>query len=99
MASNAGAGSKHMPADREYLDSLSARQLMDFRDYLFSATYIARSASKFLDHEWVDIALLREYLGQLQKSASSDASTTRSSTIPDPAPPYSADFVRDTSSQ
>ncbi|KAJ7225039.1 hypothetical protein C8J57DRAFT_1253021 [Mycena rebaudengoi] len=67
-------GSKHTPTDREYLDSPSARQLMDLRDYvrgfrgmhpptysdapsqLFFATYIARNASKFLDHEWVDIA-------------------------------------------
>ncbi|KAJ7288843.1 hypothetical protein C8J57DRAFT_1214931 [Mycena rebaudengoi] len=67
-------GSKHTPTDREYLDSPSARQLMDLHDYvrgfrgmhpptysdapsqLFFATYIARNASKFLDHEWVDIA-------------------------------------------
>ncbi|KAJ7879348.1 hypothetical protein B0H13DRAFT_2543696 [Mycena leptocephala] len=49
MATDAGTGSKHTPADREYLDSLSVRQLMDFRDYLFSPTFIARNASKFLD--------------------------------------------------
>ncbi|KAJ6563092.1 hypothetical protein DFH09DRAFT_1364226 [Mycena vulgaris] len=84
MATDAGARSKHTPADREYLDSLTARQLMDFRDYVFSATYIARNAGKFLDHEWVDIALLREYLRQPQISALLDASTTRSSTISDP---------------
>jgi hypothetical protein len=34
MTDNTGAGSKHTKADREYLDSLSARQLMDFRDYV-----------------------------------------------------------------
>ncbi|KAJ7282406.1 hypothetical protein C8J57DRAFT_1499403 [Mycena rebaudengoi] len=56
MATIAGAGSKHTLTDREYLDSPSARQLMDLRDYLFFATYTARNASKFLDHEWVDIA-------------------------------------------
>ncbi|KAJ6554046.1 hypothetical protein DFH09DRAFT_1318699 [Mycena vulgaris] len=84
MATDAGARSKHTPADQEYLDSLSARQLMDFRDYVFSATYVARNAGKYLDHEWVDIALLREYLGQPQDSALPDASTTRSPTISDP---------------
>ncbi|KAJ7291881.1 hypothetical protein C8J57DRAFT_1588616 [Mycena rebaudengoi] len=84
MTDNTGAGSKHTKADQEYLDSLSARQLMDFRDYLFSGTYIARNASKFLDYEWVDIALLREYLGQPQNSAPPDAPTTRSSMISDP---------------
>ncbi|KAJ7618202.1 hypothetical protein DFH06DRAFT_1145014 [Mycena polygramma] len=45
-------------------DSLSARQLMDFRNYLFTPTYIAHNAAKFLDHEWVDIGELRKYLQQ-----------------------------------
>ncbi|KAF7372521.1 hypothetical protein MVEN_00114000 [Mycena venus] len=45
MATDVGAGSKHTPADREYLDSLSARLLMEFRNY-------------FLDHEWVDMGVL-----------------------------------------
>ncbi|KAJ7835870.1 hypothetical protein B0H13DRAFT_1913361 [Mycena leptocephala] len=81
MATDAGTGSKHTPADREYLDSLSARQLMDFRDYLFSPTFIARNASKFLDHGWVDVAPLREYLGQPQTSESPDASFTISDPV------------------
>ncbi|KAJ7622550.1 hypothetical protein B0H17DRAFT_1151676, partial [Mycena rosella] len=60
MATETGAGSKHTPADREYLDSLSARLLMEFRNYVFSPTYIALNAAKFLDHEWVDRELLPE---------------------------------------
>ncbi|KAJ6544621.1 hypothetical protein DFH09DRAFT_1088485 [Mycena vulgaris] len=34
MATEVGAGSKHTPADRKYLDSLSARLLMEFRNYV-----------------------------------------------------------------
>ncbi|KAJ6579105.1 hypothetical protein DFH09DRAFT_1447302 [Mycena vulgaris] len=62
MATDVGAGSKHTPAGREYLDSLSARLLMDFRNYAFSPIYIAFNAAKFLDHEWVDMGVLREFL-------------------------------------
>ncbi|KAF8169337.1 hypothetical protein K438DRAFT_238166 [Mycena galopus ATCC 62051] len=40
-------------ADQQYLDSLTARQLMDFRDYFFSPTYISLNAGKFLDDKWV----------------------------------------------
>ncbi|KAJ7653606.1 hypothetical protein DFH06DRAFT_1417176 [Mycena polygramma] len=62
MPADAEPRSKHAPADQKYLDSLSARQLMDFRNYLFNPTYIAQNAAKFLDHEWVDIGELRKYL-------------------------------------
>ncbi|KAJ6489404.1 hypothetical protein DFH09DRAFT_1105431 [Mycena vulgaris] len=64
MATEVGAGSKHTPADREYLDNLSARLLMEFRNYVFSPTYIALNAAKFLDHKWVDMRVLREFLQQ-----------------------------------
>ncbi|KAF8198687.1 hypothetical protein K438DRAFT_1966650 [Mycena galopus ATCC 62051] len=40
-------------ADQQYLDSLTARQLMDFRDYFFTPTYISLNAGKFLDDKWV----------------------------------------------
>ncbi|KAJ7266196.1 hypothetical protein C8J57DRAFT_1229592 [Mycena rebaudengoi] len=42
------------------------------------------NASKFLNHEWVNISLLHEYIGQPQNSALPDASTTRLSTISGP---------------
>ncbi|KAJ6491483.1 hypothetical protein DFH09DRAFT_1453377 [Mycena vulgaris] len=58
MATDVGAGSKHTPAGQEYLDSLSARLLMEFRNYLFSPTYIALNTAKFLDHEWVHMGVL-----------------------------------------
>ncbi|KAJ7466644.1 hypothetical protein B0H11DRAFT_1869800 [Mycena galericulata] len=84
MPPNAEPRSKHTPADQEYLDSLSTRQLMDFRNYLFSPTYIALNATRFLDYEWVDIGELRRYLQHTTTNSGFDASTTRLSTIPAP---------------
>lgn len=100
MPPDAEPRSKHAPADQEYLDSLSTRQLMDFRNYvrrrrgvkelflrtkqLFSPTYIALNAARFLDHEWVDIGELRKYLQHTTTNSGFDASTTRLSTIPAP---------------
>ncbi|KAJ7333266.1 hypothetical protein DFH08DRAFT_939967 [Mycena albidolilacea] len=67
------------PADQEYLDSLSGRQLMDFRNCLFSPTYIKYNAGQFLDHDWVNIDLFREYLQRTGQTPVPDASSTPSS--------------------
>ncbi|KAJ6449464.1 hypothetical protein C8R45DRAFT_1114670 [Mycena sanguinolenta] len=53
--------SKHSPADQEYLDGLSARRLMDFRNDVFNPKYIEMNATKFLDHQWININLLKDY--------------------------------------
>ncbi|KAJ6608403.1 hypothetical protein B0H10DRAFT_1955479 [Mycena sp. CBHHK59/15] len=76
MATEVDAGSKHTPADREYLDSLSTRLLMEFWNYVFSPTYIALNAAKFLDHEWVDMGALRDFLQQPARNFTPDESTT-----------------------
>ncbi|KAJ7922381.1 hypothetical protein B0H13DRAFT_2655645 [Mycena leptocephala] len=68
MGPDAESRSKHTPADQEYLDSLPARQLMDFRNFLFTPTYISLNAAKFLDHEWVDIGELWKYLQHTAKN-------------------------------
>ncbi|KAJ7434269.1 hypothetical protein B0H11DRAFT_2118810 [Mycena galericulata] len=85
MTSRADPASKHMPADQAFLDGLSARQLMmDFRNYLYSPMYIKLNAGKFLDHEWVDIPTLKEYLHQIHQNPDLDASSTRPATPSDP---------------
>ncbi|KAJ7730603.1 hypothetical protein DFH07DRAFT_969111 [Mycena maculata] len=84
MDHDAESRSKHTPADQEYLDSLSTRQLMDFRNYLFSPTYIALNAAKVLDHGWVDICELRTYLQHTAQSSPFDVSTTRLSALTAP---------------
>ncbi|KAJ7434188.1 hypothetical protein B0H11DRAFT_1938859 [Mycena galericulata] len=83
-SSLADPASKHTPADQAFLDGLSARQLMDFRNYLYSPMYIKLNAGKFLDHEWVDIPTLKEYLHQIHQNPGLDASSTRPATPSDP---------------
>ncbi|KAJ7785060.1 hypothetical protein DFH07DRAFT_1054504 [Mycena maculata] len=76
----AGRASKHTPADQGFLDGLTTRQLMDFRDYIFSPLYISSNAGKFLDHEWIDIPILKESeLQYLARTLGPDRSTTRPS--------------------
>ncbi|KAJ6543278.1 hypothetical protein DFH09DRAFT_1322276 [Mycena vulgaris] len=80
---------QNTPADREYLGTLPARQLMEFRnlarrDGLFTLAYIADNAATFLDHEWVDIVTLKQYLRRTGQNPGSDASTTRLSSFSDP---------------
>ncbi|KAJ7476393.1 hypothetical protein B0H11DRAFT_1810084 [Mycena galericulata] len=57
---------------------------MDFRNYLYSPMYIKLNAGKFLDHEWVDIPTLKEYLRQIHQNPGLDASSTRPATPSDP---------------
>ncbi|KAJ7760651.1 hypothetical protein DFH07DRAFT_771734 [Mycena maculata] len=45
------ASSRHTPANQAFLDGLSS-QLMDFWNYVYSPTYIAQNAEKFLNTEW-----------------------------------------------
>ncbi|KAJ7455399.1 hypothetical protein FB451DRAFT_1184196 [Mycena latifolia] len=79
----AGAeGSKHSPADQEFLDGVSNRQLMGFRNFMYTPVYIAANATQFLDHDWVDIPALKKYL-RLDENASQDASSTRSIPVSD----------------
>ncbi|KAJ6587871.1 hypothetical protein B0H19DRAFT_1057174 [Mycena capillaripes] len=54
---------------------------MEFRnyslEYVFSPIYIALNAAKFLDHEWVDMGVPREFLQQPAQNFTPDESTTR----------------------
>ncbi|KAJ7193761.1 hypothetical protein GGX14DRAFT_577033 [Mycena pura] len=46
MPLDAGSPTKHISADQDFLDSLPAHQLIDFRNYLFTPTYIAHNAER-----------------------------------------------------
>ncbi|KAF8173410.1 hypothetical protein K438DRAFT_1980955 [Mycena galopus ATCC 62051] len=70
------------PANQEYVDSLTARRLMDFRNYLFFPTYITHNAGQFLNDEWVGIGLFREYLQRTAQGPVSDAVPKHSSPAP-----------------
>ncbi|KAJ6527273.1 hypothetical protein DFH09DRAFT_1094940 [Mycena vulgaris] len=63
--------SKHTPADQAYIDGLSARQLMDFRNYVFTPTFVTLNATKFLDHGWIDMTELRQFIDASRTPAAS----------------------------
>ncbi|KAJ6609732.1 hypothetical protein B0H10DRAFT_2193725 [Mycena sp. CBHHK59/15] len=58
------AASKHTPADRDFLDGLSGRQLTEFRNYMYTPAYITSNAGRFLDQEWIDVPTLNQFLGR-----------------------------------
>ncbi|KAJ7467361.1 hypothetical protein B0H11DRAFT_2197322 [Mycena galericulata] len=73
--------SKHSAADQAFLDGLPGWKLIEFRNYMFTPSYITSNAGRFLDHEWIDIPALREFLGNSAPEAGSDASSTRSTRL------------------
>ncbi|KAJ6597423.1 hypothetical protein B0H10DRAFT_2196942 [Mycena sp. CBHHK59/15] len=72
------AASKHTPADRDFLDGLSGRQLTEFRNYMYTPAYITSNAGRFLDQEWIDVPTLKQFLGRNVSDAGHVASSTRS---------------------
>ncbi|KAJ7235364.1 hypothetical protein C8J57DRAFT_1572122 [Mycena rebaudengoi] len=78
MANGVEGASNHTPADQEYIGSLSPLTLMEFRNHIFNPICITNNATKFLDYEWVNIALLRKYVQQTAAISELGASTTRS---------------------
>ncbi|KAJ7714453.1 hypothetical protein B0H14DRAFT_3901770 [Mycena olivaceomarginata] len=71
---------KHAPADQQLIDSTTSRQLMEFRNYMFSRAYIDSNAGRFLENDWIDPAALRDFLGQQIRGA--DASTDQNADHP-----------------
>ncbi|KAK7015925.1 hypothetical protein VNI00_018987 [Paramarasmius palmivorus] len=49
----------------ELIDSIPSRVLIEFRNYVFSPSYIQQNASRFLDNQWVDLEELKAFLTQL----------------------------------
>ncbi|KAJ7867305.1 hypothetical protein B0H13DRAFT_2281228 [Mycena leptocephala] len=49
-------------ADRCLLDTISVRELTAFRNHVHTPHFIVSHAPRFLDHRWIDVTLLREFL-------------------------------------
>ncbi|KAJ7464247.1 hypothetical protein B0H11DRAFT_1870607 [Mycena galericulata] len=71
------ATSKHTAADQDFLDRLPGRQLIEFRNYIYTPAYILSNAGRFLNNEWIDIPALRDFLARNVPDAGHDASSAR----------------------
>ncbi|KAJ6618952.1 hypothetical protein B0H10DRAFT_2433633 [Mycena sp. CBHHK59/15] len=52
----------HSSADMEFIDRLPTRVLKDFRDYMFTKSYISANPHVFLDTAWINISALQSFL-------------------------------------
>ncbi|KAJ6530760.1 hypothetical protein B0H19DRAFT_1328025 [Mycena capillaripes] len=50
------------PADESFLDNLSGRDLIEFRNYIHAPAYIRANAAVFLSNDWIIMSDLREFL-------------------------------------
>ncbi|KAJ7432678.1 hypothetical protein B0H11DRAFT_2378990 [Mycena galericulata] len=88
MAASVGAASRHPPADREYIGSLSEPlALMEFRNYMFSSAYITHNATKFLNYEWQTTAGSGLGASTAYLSTSSDPVRVKIEPVSTPDPP------------
>ncbi|KAJ7701299.1 hypothetical protein B0H16DRAFT_1833555 [Mycena metata] len=68
-SASAGAFSTRPNASPEVqvlVDGLSVREVTNFRNYLYSSAFITSNPALFLDHEWIEISALREFLSNKQ---------------------------------
>ncbi|KAJ7792780.1 hypothetical protein B0H13DRAFT_2393893 [Mycena leptocephala] len=64
MSADGTHNSKHTADDEQlFIDRVSARRLMDFCTHMYTPGFLVSNASRFLDHEWVDLPALKYFLG------------------------------------
>ncbi|KAJ7182286.1 hypothetical protein C8R43DRAFT_1115930 [Mycena crocata] len=57
-----GADSRRSTSDQALLDGLSGRDVMEFRNFIYSPAYIRANAGLFLDNDWIIISELADWL-------------------------------------
>ncbi|KAJ7831666.1 hypothetical protein B0H13DRAFT_2289225 [Mycena leptocephala] len=62
MSADGTHNSKHTD-EQLFIDRVSARRLMDFCTHIYTPGFLVSNASRFLDHEWVDLPALKYFLG------------------------------------
>ncbi|KAJ7175577.1 hypothetical protein C8R46DRAFT_1214047 [Mycena filopes] len=62
--SGGSSTAEHPPHDGGFLDTLPARQVMEFRNYKYSPAFLASCPHQFLDHRWVDVPALKDFIAQ-----------------------------------
>ncbi|KAK7008311.1 hypothetical protein R3P38DRAFT_3280934 [Favolaschia claudopus] len=61
-SSTAGITTRYAAADLALIDSLSGRDVIQFRDYMFSPADIRSNPQKFHGRSWINITHLREWI-------------------------------------
>ncbi|KAJ7925365.1 hypothetical protein B0H13DRAFT_2570993 [Mycena leptocephala] len=69
MATNGTSNSKLTGVEHLFIDRLPARRLIDFRTHVYTPSFLMSNASRFLDHEWIDLLALEAFL---EKAATGD---------------------------
>ncbi|KAJ7741883.1 hypothetical protein B0H16DRAFT_1728403 [Mycena metata] len=54
------------PEEQVLVDGLSVREVTNFRNYVYSSAFITSNPALFLDHEWIEISALRDFLSNKQ---------------------------------
>ncbi|KAJ7869253.1 hypothetical protein B0H13DRAFT_2280827 [Mycena leptocephala] len=62
MSADGTCNSKHTADEQLSIDRVSARRLMDFYTHMYTPGFLVSNASRFLDHEWVDLPTLKYFL-------------------------------------
>ncbi|KAJ7702166.1 hypothetical protein B0H16DRAFT_1832003 [Mycena metata] len=70
------------PEDQVLVDGLSVREVTNFRNYVYSSAFITSNPALFLDHEWIEISALREFLSNKQSGMVPGLTTVLFNSIP-----------------
>ncbi|KAJ7438260.1 hypothetical protein B0H11DRAFT_2293918 [Mycena galericulata] len=82
-----GMSTSHSPADDELIDGLTNRVIKQFRDHMYSGSYISENPHLFLDNAWIDVVALRRFLEKRGHGDSAHDMIVVSSSSPGPSEP------------
>ncbi|KAJ7433239.1 hypothetical protein B0H11DRAFT_2209001 [Mycena galericulata] len=82
-----GMSTSHSPADDELIEGLTNRVIKQFRDHMYSGSYISENPHLFLDNAWIDAVALRRFLEKRGHGDSAHDVIVVSSSSPGPSEP------------
>ncbi|KAJ7912742.1 hypothetical protein B0H13DRAFT_2659938 [Mycena leptocephala] len=68
-------------AERELITRLPALELMDFRNYMYTPSFVESNAAQFLHLDWIDVSPLKKFLAQKILIETPDASEPNTPSI------------------
>ncbi|KAJ7256387.1 hypothetical protein C8J57DRAFT_1517555 [Mycena rebaudengoi] len=82
--------STHSDEDQDFIENLSGRVLMGFRNFVYSEAFVRSHAGLFLDNQWIDVNILRRYVHDGPTATDRDGPTTAPVKIENLEPTVSA---------